>query len=86
LPSLDQLTLRGGICGSAAKAMPLSPKSARHSAFHVARWLGSLPAIWSRMLATVAVTIDSIMKPVLGAPVGTGVASTGGIATHTPIA
>ena len=30
------------------------------------------------------VTIDSIMKPVLGAPVGIGVASTGGIATHTP--
>jgi hypothetical protein len=29
------------------------------------------------------VTIDSIMKPVFGAPVGTGVASTGGIATHT---
>ena len=31
-----------------------------------------------------AVTIDSIMKPVFGAPVGTGVTSTGGIATQTP--
>ena len=38
------------------------------------------------MLRTMVVTIDSIMKPVLGAPVGTGVASTGGIATHTPAA
>jgi hypothetical protein len=36
------------------------------------------------MLRTMAVTIDSIMKPVFGAPVGTGVGSTGGIATHTP--
>ena len=38
------------------------------------------------MLCTIVVTIDSIMKPVFGAPVGTGVASTGGIATHTPAA
>ncbi len=30
------------------------------------------------------VTIDSIMKPVFGAPVATGVASTGGMATQTP--
>jgi hypothetical protein len=36
------------------------------------------------MFATMAVTIDSIMKPVLGAPVGTGVCSTGGMATQTP--
>ena len=38
------------------------------------------------MLCAVAVTIDSIMYPVFGAPVGTGVASTGGIATQTPTA
>ena len=40
----------------------------------------------SAMLCAVAVTIDSIMKPVFGAPAGTGVASTGGIATQTPTA
>ncbi len=34
----------------------------------------------------VAVTMDSIMKPVFGTPVGTGVADTGAIATPTPIA
>jgi len=38
------------------------------------------------MSCAVAVTVDSIMKPVFGAPVGTGVASTGGMATHTPTA
>src|SRR5512135_3508887 len=36
------------------------------------------------MLCATAVTMVSIMNPVLGAPVGTGVASTGGIAIHTP--
>src|SRR3546814_9491938 len=45
-----------------------------------------LPCSSAWMLRTMVVTIDSIMKPVLGAPVGTGVASTGGIATHTPAA
>ena len=37
------------------------------------------------MLSAVAVTMDSIMKPVFGTPVGTGVALTGAMATHTPI-
>src|SRR5512137_2047114 len=84
LPFLNQLTLRGGICGSATNAMPVSPRSARHTAFHVALCVAGLPSIASRMLCAVAVTIDSIMYPVFGAPVGTGVASTGGIATQTP--
>src|ERR1017187_2557391 len=77
LPFLDQVTLRGGICGSATKA-------ARHTAFQVASASAGLPAISATILAAVADTIDSIMYPVLGAPVGTGVTSTGGIATHTP--
>ena len=34
-PSTDQLTLRGGICGCARKATPVSPKSARQIAFQV---------------------------------------------------
>jgi hypothetical protein len=33
------------------------------------------------MLTAVAVTIDSIMKPVFGVPTGTGVGPTGGMAT-----
>ena len=48
-----------------------------------ASFTGFCPAA---MLRTMVVTIDSIMKPVLGAPVGMGVASTGGIATQTPAA
>ena len=35
-------------------------------------------------LRAVAVTIDSIINPVFGTPVGTGVAATGGMATPTP--
>ena len=38
------------------------------------------------MFIAVAVTIDSIMKPVFGTPTGTGVLPTGAIATQTPIA
>ena len=38
------------------------------------------------MLCAVAVTIDSIMKPVFGTPQGTGVGPVGGIATQTPTA
>ncbi len=38
------------------------------------------------MLRTSVVTIDSIMKPVFGTPVGTGVGSFGAIATQTPAA
>ncbi len=36
LPFLNQFTLRGGICGSATKAAPVSPMSARQMAFQVA--------------------------------------------------
>ena len=43
LPCDDQLTLRGGICGCATKAMPSSPKSARQTAFQVATACGSSP-------------------------------------------
>ena len=35
--------LRGGICGSATKATPESPKSARRTAFEVASAFGSSP-------------------------------------------
>ena len=38
------------------------------------------------MFSAVAVTIDSIMKPVFGTPTGSGVLPTGGMATQTPIA
>jgi hypothetical protein len=38
------------------------------------------------MLCAVAVTMDSIMKPVFGTPTGTGVLPIGGMATHTPTA
>ena len=38
------------------------------------------------MLWAVAVTMDSIMKPVFGTPHGTGVGPIGGIATQTPTA
>ena len=38
------------------------------------------------MFRAVAVTIDSIMKPVFGTPTGTGVFPIGGIATQTPTA
>ena len=61
LPSANQFTLRGGICGSATNATPVSPKSARHTAFQVARVSGSRPSSAARMLCAAAVTIDSIM-------------------------
>src|SRR6266581_457932 len=61
LPSENQFTLRGGICGRATKAAPVSPKSARQTAFQVARSSGSRPSSWLRMLCAVAATIDSIM-------------------------
>ena len=38
------------------------------------------------MFRTSVVTIDSIMKPVLGTPVGIGVGSVGAMATQTPAA
>ena len=84
LPCFAQVTLRGGICGMATNAAPLSPMSARHTAFQVASAVAGLPSMAALMLAASAPTMDSIMKPVLGAPVGTAVTSTGGIATHTP--
>ena len=53
-------------------------------------WLGSLAltriSSLAGMLAAIAVTIDSIMKPVLGTPTGTGVGPVGGMATQTPSA
>ena len=61
LPFLDHVTLRGGICGSATKAAPVSPKSARQTAFQVASAIAGLPAISATILAAVADTIDSIM-------------------------
>ena len=72
--SLDaQLMLRGGICGSATKATPESPKSARHTAFQWPRPRSS-PRKSAPIFRAVAVTMDSIMKPVLGTPTGTGLA------------
>ena len=38
------------------------------------------------MLCAVAVTMDSIMKPVFGTPTGTGVGPIGAMATQTPTA
>ena len=81
----DQLTLRGGICGCARKATPESPKSARQIAFQVGCTDGAWPLRRAPMFIAVAVTIDSIMKPVFGTPTGTGVAPTGAIATQTPM-
>src|SRR6185437_8448122 len=86
LPCADQLTFRGGIWGWATKAMPESPKSARQTAFHVGSASAGSPLIRRWMLRAVAVTMDSIMKPVLGTPTGTGVLPMGGMATQTPIA
>ena len=75
--------LRGGICGSATKATPESPKSARHTAFQVASAFGSLAAQSAPIFRAVAVTMDSIMKPVLSTPTGTGLGPTGGMAMQT---
>ena len=62
LPFFAQVTLRGGISGSATNAAPVSPKSARQIAFHVAcaRSAG-LPLNSDAMLSQIALTIDSIM-------------------------
>src|SRR3989344_4318915 len=84
LPFLNQLTLRGGICGKATNAAPVSPMSARQMAFHVAVAVAGWPAMLAAIVCTMAETMFSIMEPVLGAPVGAGVTSTGGIATQTP--
>ena len=64
VPLADQLTLRGGICGWATKATPPSPKSARQTAFQVARAMGRSPRSRLSMFTAVAVTIDSIINPV----------------------
>src|SRR5690625_3943603 len=48
---------------------------------------GGRPAFQFRlMFSAMAVAMDSIISPVLGAPTGMGVSSTGGMATHTPAA
>ena len=72
-----QLTLRVGIWCWATKATPLSPKSARQTAFHVARDFGCSPLNKAPIFRAVAVTIDSIMNPVFGMPTGTGVGPLG---------
>ena len=71
------------ICGSATKAAPVSPMSARQTAFHVPGDPAPRPA------ARPDVADDGgdhrlDHETGLGALVGTRVASTGGIATHTP--
>lgn len=58
-------------------ATPLSPKSARQTAFHVASEFGDLPSSNAPILCTVTVTMDSIVKPVFGTPTGTGDGPTG---------
>ena len=70
-PSDAQLMLRGGICGSATKATPESPKSARHTAFLWPR-PGSSPRKSAPIFRAVAVTMDSIMKPVWARPPAPG--------------
>jgi hypothetical protein len=57
----NQLTLRGGICGSATKAAPLSPKSARQTRSRSPLLRRLAASSDRRMLCAVAVTIDSIM-------------------------
>ena len=64
------------------KATPESPKSAG-TAFQVASAFGSSPRR-APIFRAVAVTMDSIMKPVLGTPTGTGLGPTGGMAMQTP--
>lgn len=61
LPFLNQFTLRGGICGSATKAAPVSPMSARQMAFQVAWVSGFSPFSSASMLCTMALTMVSIM-------------------------
>ena len=61
MPFLNQLTLRGGICGMATKAAPVSPMSARQIAFQVPLAVAGCPAISLAMLCTIAVTMVSIM-------------------------
>ena len=41
LPFLNQVILRGGISDTAMKAAPVSPRSARQKAFHVALAVGA---------------------------------------------
>ena len=55
------------------------------TAFQVATARGSCPRSSAPMFSAVAVTMDSIMKPVFGTPTGSGVLPTGGMATQTPI-
>src|SRR5690606_10112751 len=61
LPFFDHVTLRGGICGMATNAIPVSPMSARQIAFQVAVAVGCSPPSSAAMLRTIAATIDSII-------------------------
>jgi hypothetical protein len=83
LPWLDQLTLRGGIWGWATKHAAIAEigKAHRVPARH---FIGLAPVQFGGDVVATAVTMLSIMKPVLGTPTGTGVGPMGGIATHTP--
>src|SRR3989337_3047819 len=85
-PFFAHVTSRGGIWGMATNATPVSPISARQTAFHVAFALASSPFMDAFMFWTAAATMLSVMKPVLGTPTGRGVASGGAIAIETPTA
>ncbi len=61
LPFFAQVTFRGAICGSATKAIPVSPMSAKQMAFHVAVSFLASFSISALMLCTEADTIDSII-------------------------
>jgi hypothetical protein len=61
LPFFAQVTLRGGICGIATKAAPVSPISAIQTAFQVGILEGAFLLIMSSILCTTAATIDSII-------------------------
>jgi hypothetical protein len=81
LPWLDQLTLRGGICGWAQRRHRRNRQGTPRSSSGL---IGLAAVDLGGELWATAVTMLSIMKPVLGTPTGTGVGPMGGIATHTP--
>ena len=61
LAFLNQFTLRGGICGSATKAAPVSPMSARQIAFQVPLAVAGGPQFVRDVVRDRAVTMVSIM-------------------------
>jgi hypothetical protein len=83
LPWLDQLTLRGGICGWATKARR-HRRNRQGTPRSSSGFIGLAPVDLGGDVVATAVTMLSIMKPVLGTPTGTGVGPMGGMATHTP--